>query len=274
MDPWADSHTLSISAFSIAASSGMAMKHLHPTAELSMARLTPVLPAVPSVMRPPFFNLPDANPSWMIFSATLSFTLPPGFVNSAFARICMHEKHVKDFSAILYHIIRSAVNFAIFQSVGKLFLFSQVWGVLHILQSLRNLAFRPSLRTLLISLKRVWGVLLIQLQLLSKRYHVVHKLPIEKWTVLRTQVSNVFVLGITVWQLYHEDIEEIVALPLNKSAVHRHTLKAILNLIMTDCCWQKPWPHSERIATRSSNFTLGIPVCEFKDRQCYNAQMT
>jgi len=47
------SGTLSVAAFSAAESSGMAMKQVQPTAGASMARLTPVLPAVPSVIRPP-----------------------------------------------------------------------------------------------------------------------------------------------------------------------------------------------------------------------------
>lgn len=47
----------------------------------------PVLPAVPSVMRPPSCSRPAAKASWMMCRATLSFTLPPGFRNSALATI-------------------------------------------------------------------------------------------------------------------------------------------------------------------------------------------
>lgn len=51
-------------------------------------RCLPVLPAVPSVMSPPFWRVPCAKASWMMCKATLSFTLPPGLRNSAFATIC------------------------------------------------------------------------------------------------------------------------------------------------------------------------------------------
>jgi hypothetical protein len=44
-------------AFSMAASSGIAMKQRQPTAAATIAKLTPVLPAVPSVISPPGFNL-------------------------------------------------------------------------------------------------------------------------------------------------------------------------------------------------------------------------
>lgn len=49
----------------------------------------PVLPAVPSVMRPPSCSKPSAKASSMMCKATLSFTLPPGFRNSALAIICI-----------------------------------------------------------------------------------------------------------------------------------------------------------------------------------------
>jgi len=63
--------------------------HLHPCAEATMARLTPVLPAVPSVMSPPGFSRPSCRASCTIRRATRSFTLPPGFRNSALPRICV-----------------------------------------------------------------------------------------------------------------------------------------------------------------------------------------
>lgn len=48
----------------------------------------PVLPAVPSVIKPPgTASRPWATASRTISSATRSFTLPPGFKNSALARI-------------------------------------------------------------------------------------------------------------------------------------------------------------------------------------------
>ena len=50
----------------------------------TMARLTPVLPTVPSVTSPPGIRRPSARASRTICSATLSFTLPPGLRNSAF----------------------------------------------------------------------------------------------------------------------------------------------------------------------------------------------
>lgn len=52
-----------------------------------MARLTPVLPTVPSVTRPLGFSRPSASASVTICSATRSFTLPPGLRNSALPRI-------------------------------------------------------------------------------------------------------------------------------------------------------------------------------------------
>lgn len=55
----------------------------------------PVLPAVPSVMRPASWREPLAKASCMMLTATLSLTLPPGFKNSAFARIyCKHTANI------------------------------------------------------------------------------------------------------------------------------------------------------------------------------------
>jgi hypothetical protein len=77
-----------VCAFSIAASSGMAMKQRQPTARATSDRLMPVLPAVASVMRPPgAASRPSAIASATISSATRSFTLPPGLRSSALARI-------------------------------------------------------------------------------------------------------------------------------------------------------------------------------------------
>src|SRR5436190_17264442 len=47
----------------------------------------PVLPAVPSTIRPPGRNSPVASASRMMNSAARSFTDCPGFMNSALARI-------------------------------------------------------------------------------------------------------------------------------------------------------------------------------------------
>lgn len=48
-------------AFSVAASSGSARYALHPNAPATIARLTPVLPAVPSVIIPPGASCPDVS---------------------------------------------------------------------------------------------------------------------------------------------------------------------------------------------------------------------
>lgn len=71
----------------MAASSGMAMKQRQPRAAHTRARLMPVLPAVPSVTRPPGRNVPERMASCTICRATRSLTLPPGLRNSALARI-------------------------------------------------------------------------------------------------------------------------------------------------------------------------------------------
>lgn len=52
-----------------------------------MASATPVEPAVPSVMRAPGVRRPSRSASSTICSATRSLMLPPGFKNSAFARM-------------------------------------------------------------------------------------------------------------------------------------------------------------------------------------------
>ena len=68
--------------FSVAASSGSMRCALHPSALATMARDTPVLPAVPSVTVPPRMSSPDSSASVRIRSATRSLTLPPGLANS------------------------------------------------------------------------------------------------------------------------------------------------------------------------------------------------
>ena len=55
---------------------------------LARARLMPVLPAVPSVIRPPGCSLPSATASRTIWRATRSLTLPPGLTHSTLAKIC------------------------------------------------------------------------------------------------------------------------------------------------------------------------------------------
>src|SRR6185503_5848607 len=47
----------------------------------------PVLPAVPSTMRPPGSMTPRRSPSSTMYLAARSLTEPPGFANSAFPRI-------------------------------------------------------------------------------------------------------------------------------------------------------------------------------------------
>nr|GLL17645.1 meiotic recombination protein SPO11-1 isoform X3 [Ipomoea trifida] len=74
--------------FSIAASSGITTWHVHPNAGATVARLMAVLPALPSVTTPPSASAPDSK-AYTNKNSTLSLTLPPGFKNSAFPRICL-----------------------------------------------------------------------------------------------------------------------------------------------------------------------------------------
>lgn len=60
---------------------------LYPFAAQTMARATPVEPAVPSVTKLHGSNVPATSASSTICSATRSLMLPPGFSISAFARI-------------------------------------------------------------------------------------------------------------------------------------------------------------------------------------------
>ena len=58
-----------------------------PSARPTMARPIPVLPAVPSMIVSPGFSFPAASASVMMLYAVRSLTEPPGFMNSALARI-------------------------------------------------------------------------------------------------------------------------------------------------------------------------------------------
>src|SRR3954454_11448558 len=53
-----------------------------------MARPTPVLPEVGSTMVPPGFSFPSRSAASIIGRPMRSFTEPPGFRYSSFARIC------------------------------------------------------------------------------------------------------------------------------------------------------------------------------------------
>src|SRR6266699_2545577 len=53
-----------------------------------MARPTPVLPEVGSTIVPPGFSLPSRSAASIIGRPMRSFTEPPGFRYSSFARIC------------------------------------------------------------------------------------------------------------------------------------------------------------------------------------------
>mmetsp|Transcript_9077 Transcript_9077/g.22366 ORF Transcript_9077/g.22366 Transcript_9077/m.22366 type:complete len:313 (-) Transcript_9077:370-1308(-) len=87
--------------FSTAASSGRKRWALHPSARATMARLTPVLPAVPSVTTPPGIRRPDCNASWMMRSATRSLTLPPGLANSHLMKISHPVAAEREFTRII-----------------------------------------------------------------------------------------------------------------------------------------------------------------------------
>jgi hypothetical protein len=75
---------LSISFFSLVYVSGITIIDLYPLQLAISDNPIPVLPAVPSTITPgyPGTNFPDSSASLIKYKAALSFTLPPGFINS------------------------------------------------------------------------------------------------------------------------------------------------------------------------------------------------
>ena len=76
-----------ISFFSLLCVSGITITVLKPIEAPTKAKPIPVLPAVPSTIVPPGFNLPEFIAFFIILNAALSFTDCPGFKNSALPKI-------------------------------------------------------------------------------------------------------------------------------------------------------------------------------------------
>jgi len=72
--------------------------HLYPRAPHTWAMPIPVFPAVPSITVPPGLSSPRSSASLMMAQAALSFTDPPGFINSALATMSQPVSLLRDFS--------------------------------------------------------------------------------------------------------------------------------------------------------------------------------